>query len=351
MPRIGSGLPGGQEYAIIIKLLSDRITGAEMTPKKFASTRFLAVAGVAALAVFPLGTPKAIAANVTIDVPGCTSSLTPTVSGTTVTLTCGTVAPPPAGSPVCTVAATPSSNPIPSTGGSVFLKATCTGTVTNYQWYVNGAAAGASVPEGTVPVPANSLSSAITITYGVVACNGTACMPSPATASIQVAGTGVAPPPPPPGTISCTGYTKTLVIDMPWVSTTVATRLKTDSYGSFGATDIMVIRFTVPSGVVSTSGGMISMAEWGGGPVQRYAALSQTPCDFNKTLWNEELFTGVTLSPSVFVGIPRIEYGGMFLQPGQTYYFNVRNTDRYGNLSCDAGVCNMYIDFLKPAGT
>jgi hypothetical protein len=92
------------------------------------------------------------------------------------------------------------------------------------------------------------------------------------------------------------------------------------------------------------------MAEWGGGPVPRYATLSTTPCDWNKQSWFTDLWTGSTISVGLKVGGSAVPYTAL-VQPGVTHYLNIRNTDRYGNPSCSDAQCNMFLDFGKPPGT
>jgi hypothetical protein len=126
-------------------------------------------------------------------------------------------------------------------------------------------------------------------------------------------------------------------IALPWENTSSTGRIKTGSYGPFGPNDILAVRFTIPAN--HTTGGLkFSMAEWGGGPVQREACISQSPGDFNGTK------TGVSARTSVNVvatigGQPQPYQA--HLQPGQTYYLNVKN------LSCQADTCDMFIDFTK----
>jgi hypothetical protein len=122
-----------------------------------------------------------------------------------------------------------------------------------------------------------------------------------------------------------------------WENTSSTGRIKTGSYGPFGPNDILAVRFTIPAN--HTAGGLkFSMAEWGGGPVQRDACISQAPGDFSG------MRTGVSARTSVNVvatigGQPQPYQA--HLQPGQTYYLNVKN------LSCQADTCDMFIDFTK----
>jgi hypothetical protein len=92
------------------------------------------------------------------------------------------------------------------------------------------------------------------------------------------------------------------------------------------------------------------MAEWGGGPIPRFATLSTTPCDFSKSNWLVDAWTGSSFMVGLKVGGAQVPYTAL-VQPGVTYHLNIRNTDRYGNPSCGESQCNMFLDFAKPPGT
>jgi hypothetical protein len=259
------------------------------------------------------------------------------------------VPPPPAGAPTgCIATAAPTA--LASAGGAVAIAATCSGTVTSWAWTRNGATFGTAAASQSDALPANATASAVYYTYAVTACNGTACA---AAVSVTVSVAGSSTPPPPPGQIACAGFARTVVIDLPWASTTAASRVLTSSYGGFGANDALVVKLTVPAGVVSFSPGSINMAEWGTGGNPRYASLSTTACDFSTTNWFSDLWASGTISTPLYVGVPAPAYAGASLQAGQVYYLNIRNTDRWGNPSCSepSGYCNMFIDFYKPPGT
>jgi hypothetical protein len=161
------------------------------------------------------------------------------------------------------------------------------------------------------------------------------------------------PAPPPTGAISCSGYTKTIVLDIPWQNSTSSHSATTNNQG-FGPNDAVVVRFTVPAGTAPTGSGMsgnIGMAEWGGGQFQRFAKLSQTPCDFAVGSWLSDTFTGISISFPIYVTTQAPAYAGATLQPGATYYLNVRNKDQYGNSTCRSetgGSCDMFVDMFLP---
>jgi hypothetical protein len=237
-----------------------------------------------------------------------------------------------------------------SAGGSVSLAVSCAGTTgnTTYSWTRNSVAIAGTGSTTSDSLPANTAQAAASYSYVATVCNGTAC--ASAGTTVSVPGTGGGGVTPPPGGISCSGFSKTVVIDLPWASTTSGTRVLTGSRGGFGPNDAVVVRFTPPAGTMSFTPGSITMAEWGGGPVPRYATLSTTPCDFGKTSWFTDLWTGPTLSIGLKVGGGPTPYTAV-VQPGITYYLNVRNTDRWGNQSCSESQCNMFLDFAKPPGT
>jgi hypothetical protein len=142
--------------------------------------------------------------------------------------------------------------------------------------------------------------------------------------------------------VSCSGFTKTLNIDLPWASG----RFLTSNFGGFGSNDALVVQLHPPGGW-SSGYGSVSLAEYGGTAVSRASTISTSPCDFSKTsasiLFN--VSTGSSLGYSLQVGGSQAPW--IFLmQPGVTYYLNVKNT------GCPTGSqCNMFLDFTKPAGT
>jgi hypothetical protein len=307
----------------------------------------------AASALFVPGAGPAFAASVTLNMPSCTAFTIADNGNGTYSLNCST-APTAPGSPTnCVVTATTVPSPLTSGGGTVNLGVTCAGTTANTTWaWTRNSTPIGSAATASDTLPANTSTSAVPYSYTVQACNGTACTSAGTTVSVPgVGGPVTPPPPPPPGGISCPGFSKTMVLNLPWQTTTVTTRIKTTNNGGLSANDALVIVIDVPAGVASTASGSITIGEWGGGPFVRFATLSQTACDFNKSNWFVDTWTGSSINPTIKVGGAPQAYVAL-LQPGQRYYLNVRNTDRFGvNYCLGESHCNMFIDFLKPPGT
>jgi hypothetical protein len=201
-------------------------------------------------------------------------------------------------------------------------------------------------------LPANTAQAAVSYSYVATVCNGTACASAGTTVSVPGTGGGgvTPPPPPPPGSISCPGFSKTIVIDLPWVNTTSSTPILTSTRGGFGPNDALVIKIVAPTGTISAAPGSLAGAEYGGGPVQRFATLSTSPCDFSGSSWFVNKWTGPTISVGLKVGGGPAPYTGL-VQPGVPFFLNIRNTNQYGQPSCSGSQCNMFFHFARPAGT
>jgi hypothetical protein len=153
------------------------------------------------------------------------------------------------------------------------------------------------------------------------------------------------------GPVSCSGFTKTLYIDLPWKSTDASTRLLTANYGGFNAKDALVVKLSPPGGTASSTNGSVSMAEYINPRYTRYSTISTTPCDWSKPNDSTLYKSGSTLTYKLQVGGAQQAYI-TYLMPGVYYYLNVRNTDANGVQTCPVGSsCNMYLDFYKPPGT
>lgn len=297
----------------------------------------LAVAGtLATLAAAPFAIAPASAAVITLNIAGCTT-FELSGSGGNQTLTCVTDTAP--GAPTgCSASASPSS--LASGGGGVMLSASCSGGTTAntvYTWSKNSStfATGASASD---TLPANGSASTASYSYSVQACNGAAC--SSAATTVSVAGTSGGGG----GPIACSGFDATRVIDLPWKS---GRNVLTNNFGGFRGNDAVVVRITVPAGLRSLAPGAIKMGEWGGGPVNRYATLTTTPCDFAGRTRFVDFFSGTSIEVPLAVGSPAPVPGiwGASLQPGQVYYLNVRNTNDKGVPSCVGGTCNLFVEF------
>ena len=257
------------------------------------------------------------------------------------TLTCIAAAPPVAGAPSgCTLTAEPST--LPAGGGTVKLTAACSSgaadAATSWAW----TGAGAQTPTtGASPMVQASVNVTASTTFTVTASNTTAGPGATKTATVTV---GAPPPPPPSGSIQCSGFDNTMVVDIAWgANTQVFTQ-------GFGGTTALVGRITVPN-VTSTAKGTLAITEYGTS-AYKSATVSVNPCVFagSPGLWNYSA-PGLTNSFSVVVGGTQ-PFNKVVLQPGTTYYVNIRNIDGFGNTSCPQGVsCEALIEFHKPTGT
>lgn len=160
-----------------------------------------------------------------------------------------------------------------------------------------------------------------------------------------------APPPPPPsdpeqppttpGTPFAGCPQNALMIDAPWGNNAI----NTFDYGYFGP-NILSVRFTVP---VNAAGGTksTSWVEYGTAPFVREAVLSTAACDFSNTNALRNAFGQVARSsPNTtrfsfqYTTGPAAQFS-IHLDPGKTYYLNVRNQFSDGALSCPIPSCAM----------
>lgn len=290
-------------------------------------------------ALFPAhAAPPANLAVQILDPSGACSDWTWGGTPSAPTITCVAAAPPTPGVPVCAIKAN-NSNPLTiSVAGAVALSATCTNTDTSTTWAWTGTGASPTTPAGVTGT--QSLNVSATTTFGVIATNAT----GPSVNKTVVVTVGAPPPPPPSGSIQCAGYDRTIVVDIPWQANYVV-----DSQG-FDGTSVVVARFTVPAGAVTTSSGTISGTDSASSANFRYATLTSTPCDFSPVPGNELYNTrgpGSTVSFSYTIGGAQA-FNKVLLQAGQTYYMNIRNTGTSGGNTCPVGTCEVHISFNKP---
>lgn len=292
------------------------------------------------------------AATLTFSTPSC-SDFTVTSNGGNVTLNCvpiggGGTTGVPSG---CSLTASPSSLPVG--GGSVVLNASCTGGAapTSYAWTGGSILASTSTGTQTDSVKA-------TTTYSVTPANGSG-PGNTASATVTVGGGGGG------GTGLCANYTSVINMDVPWGGTNDTRSNATP----FVANGILVVRFTVPAGASFSPGspGAVSVSEFGDPPVYRQASLSKEACDFRGVATGayDQYLKDVTgqLPYPLQWGLGNtatteftVTGNALFrpqLQPGQTYYFNVRNWSPYANSSrggpsCSGGTCNVIVHISTP---
>ena len=266
----------------------------------------------------------------------CSSfSATPDGSGN-ITVSCVDAgsAPPPSN---CSISVSPTT--ISASGGPVAITTNCGSGAS-----VTG---GKSVSTGqfanswTDNIPANTSTSTQSFTYSVSGANG-----SNSATVLQLAPGGSAPPP--TGSISCPGYTNTLVYDLPWSALSKVTTK------GFSNSAFVVGRFTTPATGVVSAAATIFTGQFTEPTVVRTGAVSTSPCDLTgQGLGTSAVSPGVTQGPSWFYQIngtaPRLS-SRLVLQPSTTYYVNLTNRDKNNAPTCTAASCEMILQLTIPTG-
>jgi len=253
----------------------------------------------------------------------------------------------------CSLTLNPSS--LPAGGGAVTLSASCSGggAPTSYSW------SGGSVT-GITTTASQSTNVTATTTFSVTPSNS-AGPGNTAQATVTVAGGGGGGG----GTGSCANYQNVIFLDVPWGGVA-----DTRSSGSnFLPNGVLVARFTIPAGWANNPGsvGKVQVAEYGDPPTYRQASLSTMACDFRGVVTGQydQYFrdlTGQQPYPlqwafgNTAVAEFTVTGNALFrpqLQPGGTYYYNVRNWNPYGNggtgsTSCGGSSCNAIISINTP---
>jgi hypothetical protein len=227
--------------------------------------------------------------------------------------------PPP---PVCNVSATTNSDR-PVAGSLAMLTASCGGNPTSYQW--SGCSSGAATCLVRATGPGAQ-------TYTLVASNaGGAGAPASATVNWQASAS------PPPGL--CGQYPSILYSDVDWAPVDVYSSAYLD-LPAFAWNGVWVVKFTVDPNAVRGNAGRLSVSEFAGPSTSRDSTLSSVPCDFRPTDPSGvsgplSRSNGSTTTNNFVIGSSASGTPG--LQPGQTYYLNVRNfTIENGTISCPA---------------
>lgn len=247
----------------------------------------------------------------------------------------------PGSSATCALSASPSS--LPSSGGTVTLTATNCGTVSSVA--KNSTQIAQSGTTWTDSIAANTGATSLNFTYTVTGDGGQASV------TVTEAAAGTAPPP--TGPISCAGYSKTLVYDLPW------TAVSKQITAGFNNDAIVVGRFTTSSIAPGSSyPANVSSIEYVDAPAVRTAAISTVPCDLTGIGMSSNsavLTTGPNWTYQIGGTAPLSRLSTMpsrlVLQPSTTYYINITNRDANGAPTCGTTTCNMILQLTKPTGT
>ncbi|MEP7207236.1 MAG: hypothetical protein ABI920_09885 [Casimicrobiaceae bacterium] len=237
--------------------------------------------------------------------------------------------------PVCTLTVT-TQGAVPLVGSTAVFTATCTNNPTSYAW------SGCS-SNGNSCYAAES--AAGTYGYGLAASNQSGTGPA---SSLALTWAASAPPAPD----FCGSFPNVLYSIVPWANTTLYSVAYPDP--SFTWDGVWVTRITVPANATATRNGSVTAVEYGGGPTGRQMTISRAACDFrpadpsgvNGPLAN--ISQGNSASASL--GLANSGTSGLPLQPGQTYYINVRNAWPDGSISCPqaTGSCGASVGITLP---
>lgn len=274
---------------------------------------------------------SAPSSGLTITVNGsCTAS----VSGGNVTINCDT-----SSGTSCSVS--PSSQTIGSSGGTISLLASNCGTG-SWTSSRSGAPGGSGTSYAdTIP----SSTSGGTYTYTFTGTGG-----SDSATVTQLAGTSN--PPPTTGSISCSniaGISNTIVIPVSW-ETTIGTGFSTSKAGGFAPGTASVFVVQVPAGASShgTQGSFRISPTNANGYNTRVLSVSDSPCDFSRSLGSASVVQGQDVRVYFTVGGHAVDrYGRAItsiadLSPGKKYYFTVVNQSPVGGANtCTSSACDI----------
>jgi hypothetical protein len=251
-------------------------------------------------------------------------------------VTVGWQAPPP--QPQCRLVTTVSSEP-PVAGTLAMIAAVCSNAPTTFAW--TGCTSSSDTCYDRAP-------GAGAKTYSMSASNaGGSSAPVGVTLGWQASA------PAPLGL--CGTFPSTLISD---TGSGDVTRVNTAAYPDppgFAWNGVWTVRFTVPANATSTQIGHLTVAEYVGPPTPREATLSRVACDFRSTDpsgSNGPLERAFGTSASAYFALGASQSGYPGLQPGQTYYFNVRNWQPdTATVSCPStgqARCDAFVDVVMP---
>lgn len=227
-----------------------------------------------------------------------------------------------AGTPVCTVTANAATLWV---GQSALLQAACTHGPVAYTWQNCNSAGSTCIATAGTPG---------TLVYSVAATNAVG-PGAPASTSVTWRD--------PTDAGLCIQFPEAKFVSVAWG--TLAT-LAADYGGSFTRGSVLVAGFTVPTaGAYTVPSLSASATNVQSLPVTQQATLSREKCDFRALD-----ATGAAGPLAVSVGHPAQVSGavGVALQPGATYYVNVRNYVPGAGATCAEAACNVQIDYQWP---
>lgn len=267
-----------------------------------------AVLAASALALALASTP-ALAGSLT-----CTpTTVSVAPSAGNLLVTCTEVPPSGTPPPACSVSVSPST--LSSAGGAVNVTASNCGTITSWTG-AQSTSAQAAVTANPVPstftdtLPPNSGTSAVPYAYSVVGSSGS----NSATAFVSGASSGGTG-----GSTSCG-----TPISIPWGS---------PSYTFVTVSGSAVVQFTVPATTPAGTRGVLQLSTLSGGSFNVTYAFASAPCVFptapDPVLGGGAAFTtsSGSIPYSFQVGGPP-NSGVYMLQPGMTYYLNIKATHK-----------------------
>lgn len=138
------------------------------------------------------------------------------------------------------------------------------------------------------------------------------------------------------------------IIDLPWGAPGSGNvRIDTRQHGGFHD-ETIAVRFTTPN-VTSTALAKLSAIESNATTtIIRTACLSEMPGDLDHPVARAR---SVGISVTLTYGVGTSSLYAANLQPGKTYYLNIKNVDNKGNPTCPPGVsADMFIELAKPSG-
>jgi hypothetical protein len=265
--------------------------------------------------------------------------------------------PAPAG---CVASITTNPSPLTNAGGTATVSVTgCSPAGVTYNWSKNGAAGWSTSASPAADTLGSGGTAGFTNSYQVQVCNGGTCINVPASNPLTafVPGSGGGGGGAALDMSSCTqqGLTGRLY-DLPYSTTA---NINDDSGnvsppGSFGNSDVIVVRFTVPANTPIGDLSSFQTNPTAGYPyVNRIATLSTDP--FSCLIATSTFLGGGVIATIAGTQTPLMSFavGGAFgratLLPGATYYITYVNRNAYGASaaqgSCTAGDCKMDFHF------